>query len=113
MFGLFELNLTTPALYIWAMVLRISSILGMPSSSLPLAGVGLEMLSFALGLDLFHAAKDDSKLYFSFVELNVMSASGSKNFPELFGSKITILQFVLFFCVCFYDVLDPELFVLV
>ena len=61
MFGLLELYLITSALYIWAIVLRMSSILGMPSSPLPLAGVGLEMLSFALGLDLFHEAKEDKQ----------------------------------------------------
>ena len=70
---------------------------GMPSSPLPFAGVGLEMLSFALGLDLFHEAKADSKEYFSFVEGKVISASGSKNLPLPLGSKISTLQFDLFF----------------
>ena len=55
------------------------------------------MLSFALGLDLFHEAKADSKRYFSFVEGKVMSASDSKNLPEPLGSKISTLQFDLFF----------------
>ena len=47
----------TSVLYIWAICLRMICMSGMPSSPLPFAGVGLEMLSFALGLDLFHAAK--------------------------------------------------------
>ena len=94
--GFLELYLAISALYIWPIVLRMSSILGMPSSPLPLAGVGLEMLSFALGLDLFQAANEDSKKYFLFVELNVMRARDSKYFPELLGSKISILKFVEF-----------------
>ena len=87
----------TSVLYIWAICLRMICMSGMPSSPLPFAGVGLEMLSFALGLDLFHAAKADSKEYFSLVVGKVMSARGSKNLPLLLGSKISILQLDLFF----------------
>ena len=60
----------------------------MPSSPLPLAGVGLEMLSSAFEFALFHAANADSQEYFSFVVLKVMSAR---------GSKILILQLVVCF----------------
>ena len=77
--------------------MHISYILGMPSSPLPLAGVGLEILSFAFEFALFHAANADSKEYFSFVVLKVMSARGSKNLPEFLGSKISILQLVVCF----------------
>ena len=89
MLGCAVLNGAILLLYIWPMSFRTSSILGMLSSPLPLAGVGLDMLSLSLGFALFHAAKADSKEYFSVVELKVMRARGSKCLPAPFGSKIS------------------------
>ena len=94
------LNLAIWLLYIWPRSLRICSIFGMWSSPLPLEGVGLDMLSLTLGFALFHAAKADSKEYFSLVVGKVMSARGSKNLPLPLGSKISILQLdLVFVCV--------------
>ena len=72
MLGCAVLNWAILLLYIWPMSFRIFSIFGMLSSPLPFAGVGLEMLSFSLGFALFQAAKADSKVNFSDVELKVM-----------------------------------------
>ena len=100
MSGCAALNWAILLLYIWPMSFRTSSILGMPSSPLPLDGVGLDMLSLSLGFALFHAAKADSKEYFSVVELKVMRARASKCLPAPLGSKISTLHCVFcFVCV--------------
>ena len=95
MSGCAALNWAILLLYIWPMSFRTLSIFGILSSPLPFAGVGLEMLSFSLGFALFQAAKADSKVYFSDVELKVVSARGSKCLALPFGSKISTLH-----CVC-------------
>ena len=92
--GCAVLNWAILLLYIWPIVFLMSSIFGMLSYPLPFAGVGLEMLSFSLGFALFQEANADSKEYLSDVELNVISARGSKCFALPLGSKISILHCV-------------------